>query len=257
MSLADFRQLRRRQTDLAAQIDRQPGPPDPGTTAQVVQVYNGGAMPATAPGQYDCHPVTVTGAETEGGAVTATADSGRSLVVIVLNTVPAVGDYLVARLIGGRWVARKGGGGYVGPPMVHIDGCPCSESCVTLYMVSSNPNSNNHILQSATLVYGPTPAGLLPLAIAASSYLSTTSFTDFSTGDQFYYYLSCYIGYYVLSRVYITSLYGSPYRDATRYRWPIGYLGNSCVPFALMNGTVFSGGDPSCVVTISCTNPYG
>jgi hypothetical protein len=141
--------------------------------------------------------------------------------------------------------------------MVHIEGCPCTESCATIYMVSSNPNSNNHILQSATLVYGPTPAGLLPLAIGESSYLSTTTFTDFSTGDQFYYYLSCYLGYYVLTRVYAVSLYGSPYRDATRYRWAAGYPGNSCSPFALNNGQVFSGGDPSCVVTISCTNPYG
>ena len=118
-------------------------------------------------------------------------------------------------------------------------------------MTSSAPASNNHILQSAVLVYGPTPSALSALGIGQSAYLSTATFTDFSTGDQFWYYLSCYLGYYILTRVYATSLYGSPYHDMIRYRWPISDPGNSCSPFLLAHGQIFSGGDPSCVVTVS------
>jgi hypothetical protein len=89
------------------------------------------------------------------------------------------------------------------------------------------------------------------LALGASSYLSTTTFTDLSTGDQFWYYLTCFLGYYVLTRVYAVSAFGSPYRDVVRYRWLIGYQGNSCQPFLLANGQIFQGGDPTCVVTIT------
>jgi hypothetical protein len=46
-------------------------------------------------------------------------------------------------------------------------------------------------------------------------------------------------------------VYGSPYRDTIRYRWLAGYAGNTCSPFLLSNGQIFSGGDASGVVTIS------
>jgi hypothetical protein len=91
----------------------------------------------------------------------------------------------------------------------------------------------------------------LPLAIGANSYLSTASFTDTSTGDQFWYHFNCYVGYYALTRVYVTSQYGSPYRDLIRYRWPIGTGGNSCKPFLMAYGQLYLGGDPACVVTVS------
>ena len=200
-------------------------------------------------------PVDIAGVESEASPGVLSEDNSCTFLAYVIgSTAHTVGDYLVCRFVGNRWAAERMGGGNAA---VVIPGCPCSSSPAVLYMTSSNPNSNNHILQSAVLVYGPTPAGLLPLAIGESSYLSTTTFTDFSTGDQFWYYLSCYLGYYVLTRVYATSLYGSPYRDATRYRWAAGYPGNSCAPFLLANGQIFSGGDPSCVVTVSGTNPYG
>jgi hypothetical protein len=200
-------------------------------------------------------PVNIAGVESEASPGVLSEDNSYTFLAYVVGSASsAVGDYLVCHFVGNRWVAERMGGGNAA---VVIPGCPCSRSPRTLYMTSSNPNSNNHILQNATLVYGPTPSNLLPLAIGQSSYLSTTTFTDFSTGDQFWYYLSCYLGYYVLTRVYATSLYGSPYRDATRYRWPIGFPGNSCTPFLLANGQIFSGGDPSCAVTISGTNPYG
>ena len=97
---------------------------------------------------------------------------------------------------------------------------------------------------------GSDPGGIASCGIGANSYLSTATFPDYTTGDQFYYLLSCYNGSYVLTRVYITSLYGSPYRDMIRYLWPIGYAGNTCTPFDLAAGQMYIGGDPSCVISI-------
>ena len=250
------RVLRRRQADAAAALDRLPPPAAPAAGRFVGQTFSGGAYPTTVPAYYLTHPVDVGGAETEGAAASTAASSGTKAVWVLGPVVPVLGSFLLARLIDGRWAAGfsapyGGGGG------VTIPGCPCSSSPITLNMVSSAPASNNHILQSATLVYGSTPSALAALGIGQSAYLSTTTFTDFSTGDQFWYFLSCYLGYYILSRVYATSLYGSPYHDMIRYRWPISAAPNTCVPFSLTNGQIFSGGDPTCVVTITGTSPYG
>ena len=242
--------LSNRQNDLAAVIGSRVRPDTTGDTPSlVVSIYDAGSKPSTAPNQFAAHPATVGWTETEGGTYSATVDTAQSLIVTVLGNAPGVGELLLAFLIDGRWVAEKRG--TTVPPDVIIPGCPCSSSPRTLTMTSSRPESNNRIFQNATLVYGPTPTALWPLGIGHSSYLSTTSFTDLTTGDQFWYHFSCYIGYYVLTRVYPTSLYGSPFRDSTRYRWPIGLSGNTCRPFNLIYGQVFAGGDPTCIVTIT------
>ena len=89
------------------------------------------------------------------------------------------------------------------------------------------------------------------MQLGASSYLSTRTFTDNATNDQFWYYFTCYFNYYILTRVYVTSAYGSPYRDQIRYRWLVGLSGNTCSPFLLSKGAVYAGGDSSCVVTLT------
>jgi hypothetical protein len=204
----------------------------------------------TASGQFvSVQPVDVLGVEAESASGALSVDTSRTfLTYLVGSSPPTVGDYLICHFVGNRWVASRTGGDN---SVVVIPGCPCATSPVTLYMTSSSNASNDHILQSAVLVYGPSPSALSALGIGQSAYLSTVTFTDFSTGDQFWYYLSCYLGYYILTRVYATSLYGSPYRDMTRYRWPISDPSNSCNPFLLAHGQIFSGGDPSCVVTVS------
>jgi hypothetical protein len=136
------------------------------------------------------------------------------------------------------------------PGGVNIPGCPCSSSPSTLYLHSSKPSSNNGIFKNATLVYGPTPAGLLPVVLTPNSYLSTTSFTDPVLKAEFYYYLTCYLGAYVLTRVYLQTPVGSPFRDGIRYTWFVGLPGNTCMPFSLTVGSMFQGGDTSCVVTV-------
>ena len=65
-------------------------------------------MPS-APGLwYFTHPSWSTG-RGEGGGGTISVDTNTTVPVIVLNGVPAVGDYLTAYAVGGRWVAEKNG----------------------------------------------------------------------------------------------------------------------------------------------------
>ena len=82
------------------------------------------------------------------------------------------------------------------------------------------------------------------------SYLSPGSFND-QNGDSFRYFFTCNVGYYVISRVYVKSVLGSPFRDNYRYSWLVGLPGNQCSPFLLSFGQIYPGGDPNCVVTVS------
>jgi hypothetical protein len=243
--------IRWRQDETCEQILRQRGDNAlPAFPAIVGRVFGGPQVPTVLGTYVWLRPVDVMGIERESspGVFNCDETARAFLAYVVGSSPPVAGDHLVCRFVGHRWVAERMGrktGDVV------IPGCPCASSPAVLHMSSSKPDSNNHMFQSAVLAYGPTPQALLPLGIGQNSYLSTTVFTDLTTGDKFWYHFSCYIGYYVLTRVYSTSLYGTPYRDSSRYRWPIGMAGNSCKPFLLAQGQVFAGGDSSCVVTIS------
>ena len=142
---------------------------------------------------------------------------------------------------------RKGTGGGT----ITVPGCPCTSSPVTIHMTVTNPTLNNHIFNSCTLQYGPTPSSLLPVVLLANSYLSTATFFDPILGVSFYYFLTCTINSYVLTRVYPSSPFGSPFRDSVRYKWVPGFPGNTCTPFSMTSGQIFLGGDPRTTVTIS------
>lgn len=134
---------------------------------------------------------------------------------------------------------------------VLITGCACTTTPRTVHLTMNRPDAVVPLIYPCTLQWGPTPAGLLPLSLGSECHLSTVTFPDPVTGDQYWYHLSCSLAYYQLTRVYAVSLYGSPYRDSLRYRWLIGASPNSCSPFLMSNGTIYSGGDPACVVTLS------
>ncbi len=106
------------------------------------------------------------------------------------------------------------------------------------------------MFQNCTLTFGATPSSYSALELGTQCYLSTTSFVD-QRGDSFRYYFYCQNTQYLLTRVYVTSTLGSPYKDFVRYSWAMTASGNSCIPFLLSNGQIYSGGDASCVVTIS------
>ena len=215
----------------------------------VGRVYGNPTVPTTTNVFVSINPVDVLGTDSEGLAGTLTVDGSRSLLVFLVGSKPAVaGDFVICRFLGNRWVAERLGKSISG---ISLPGCPCASIPTTLTMTSSKPTSNNFIFQNATLVYGPPPASLAALNLGAKCFLSTQQFKDYSTNDQFWYYFGCLQGFYIITRVYATSAYSSPYRDQTRYRWLAGTSGNACSPFLLSKGTIFSGGDASCVVTIS------
>lgn len=135
--------------------------------------------------------------------------------------------------------------------VVATPSCPCPSMPATLAMTSSRPESNNRIFQNATIAWMATPPALLPMGLSPMGHYSTSTFPDGFSGDPFRYYFRCLLGYYLVTRFYETSVYGSPYQDIIRYRWYIGMPGNLCHPFQLLNGTIFTGGDATCVVTIS------
>ena len=238
---------------LRSRQERRRGPGDsPRAPSQspafVGQVFAARAVPASTGCFYSVHPVTVLGAEGESNPGSLSADATSSVLVYVMGGRPPVaGDYLICRFVGNRWVAdpfAQVGGGIV------IAGCACTAIPNVLHMSSSNPSSNNGIFQNCTLQYGATPSQYTGLPIGAQGYLSTGSFLD-QFNNSFRYYFYCQRNQFFLTRVYVTSIFGSPYEDTVRYTWTTGTSGNTCSPFSLTNGRIYAGGDASCVVTIS------
>ena len=229
-------------------------------------VYDGGSIPTTLPKYFLTHPTQPRADQTEGTTITYAVDTTTTRTVAVFGdgpggaigtcAVPAPGTRLISYLINSRWCSclppAPGGGTVVSPP-----GCPCASSPATLNMTVVRPDLNNGIFNSCAFHYGATPANLLPVVLTPMSYLSTTTFTDpvLSIGQpqpvKFSYLLTCYFGAYVLTRVYVTTPLGSPFRDGIRYTWIIGLPPtNKCAPFALPTGTIFSGGDTRTTVSI-------
>jgi hypothetical protein len=143
--------LRRRQAELAERLDRDPGDTLAAGPALLVQVFAEAAVPTVALKYFACHPVKVGGAETEGTAPTLAADAGQKLYVAVLGTpVPVAGDYLIARLVGGRWVAGKG----VAAPALSSSICPTVTACNV-----REPGSVVTVSNSAVASFARTAAG--------------------------------------------------------------------------------------------------
>jgi hypothetical protein len=143
---AESRTLRLRQETLSEDLDRSAGERSFKSARCLVQIYNGGAMGAAADLYYLGHPVLVTGTEAEGGAGTLTVDTATSVPVVVLGGVPAVGDYLTAYAVGGRWVAERTG--TVGPGMYLCGTCIIPATNLTLSHVNTLDGNG-----SCTLTY--------------------------------------------------------------------------------------------------------
>jgi hypothetical protein len=100
-------------------------------------------------------------------------------------------------------------------------------------------------------VYGPVPAGYAALSLGPNAWLSTASFTNTATGDVFQYYLSCAGATIALTCIYLTSIFGSPFKDPARYTWLINGSTNACLPFLMTAGVIYSGGSGTCDIAIS------
>jgi hypothetical protein len=244
----ELREIRSRITELERRARRISGEEQAGSTRQVGQVFNNGAIPTSTPKFFAYYPCSITAAALEGATASILWENTHAARVAVIGpAAPADGDHLIVCGVNLRLAADFFGGS----TGVAFPGCPCRVIPATLTMTSSKPTSNNQIFQNATLVYGVPPSSLSALNLGANCYLSTAQFRDNSTNDVFWYYFGCYQGFYIITRVYATSVYSSPYRDHTRYRWLAGTRGNTCTPLALTRGTIYSGGDASCIVTIT------
>lgn len=148
----------------------------------------------------------------------------------------------------GNWsfqYVRKGGSG----TDITLPGdCPCTTIPSVLSLDVSGCSSG--VFVSDTLSYQLTPSGLLPLNLGTHCFLSNSLHTDSDTGDLFRYYFSCQSNYFSLTRVYESSLYGSPYRDILLFNWSLPWFTNTCTPFYLHAGVIYPGGDPACVLQV-------
>jgi hypothetical protein len=151
---SDARVLRDRQAALSRAIDRAPAGRPHGAAQILGQVYDGGSMPSSPNLFYLTHPAIVTGAETEGGSATVTADTATTVPVLVLRGTPSVGDLLTAYSVGGRWVSEEGatGGGSGTLPC-----SPCAIPTTNLTVSWTNILSGSG---SDTMVY---TGGLTPI----------------------------------------------------------------------------------------------
>jgi hypothetical protein len=228
-----------------------------GPPAFVGQIVADSKQPTVCGYYFRVNPVSIIGIEAEGKPATLVVDASTSVFVCVLGTQsPSPGDNLVCRFVENRWVGERYG--HLAPPpppppYVTIPGCSCSQVPVTLQMSSSGPCYSGDF-QACTLEWGPTPPQFLALGLGTNCFLSTQDFQDPTQTPPFglfRYTFGCTANFFSLSRVYEPNIYGSAYHDAISYTWAIGVTGNSCSPFLLSNGTIYVGGNPSCLVVIS------
>lgn len=124
-------------------------------------------------------------------------------------------------------------------------GCPCDPLPTSIYLVVAGSCDMN-LFRDCKFTYGPTPPEYSTLSLGPNAFLSTETFTDMETGDPFRYYLSCDSLTFNLTRVYPTSIFGTPLRDIERYRWSVPGGSNQCTPLYLPDGVIYSGGDLGC-----------
>lgn len=215
----------------------------------VGQVFAARSIPTTTGVYYSVHPVSVVGAESEGGSGVLVVDASRSFLAYLVGSAPAVtGDYLLCRFIGNRWVAERMG--HAASTKINLVGCPCQVPS-TLTMSVQNASMNANIFQNATIQWMVVPPALAALQLGTYAFLSTAQFTDNLSTDQFRYQLFCSGGFFSITRVYEQSEFGSPFREAYRYRWLPGLYGGTCTPFLFPQGQVFQGGNLGTIVTLS------
>lgn len=211
-----------------------------GAPSYIGQVYSGGALPTAVPRVYLTRPVSTAATEAEGQTPTHTTDGASSVPVLVLGPrVPVAGDNLVARQVGGYWVAQLGKTAAASTvvPTNCTAGCPVP---TTIVMTSSNTTCTGaHGLPfpaSVTFTWITSPPWLVFLGAGANTFLSTTSFLD-SFGEVYHLRFFCSSPtHFQIRQVYENLLGGGPSNANILYNWPSG-TPNSCSPFLLTTGT--------------------
>lgn len=104
MSYSELSTMRRRHADLEDDADARPGVTVNCAPVLAVATYAKSSYPATASAYYACHPIAVSGAESEGSAVVTTTDTAQTVYALNLGSaVPPAGTKLLITMAGGRW----------------------------------------------------------------------------------------------------------------------------------------------------------
>jgi hypothetical protein len=153
---------RMRRPDEAGDLDRPSDRPEPDEASILVKV----ASASPADGKFFLgQPQAVSGAETEGGAVTITPVSPASTIAVAPRGAPP-GTYAIADFVNFRWVTRRaaaapGGGGSpcASPPSfcigVSLGSCWSMSDAVTVTFSQSGSTLGTCTLHPAVTVDGP------------------------------------------------------------------------------------------------------
>lgn len=253
--------LRRRRADARDGMDRR-APGWGGSACMLFVVVDKGHLPTGPLKYYACYPVTVWGAETEGGAPTFVAGSSE-VDVAVLNGSPVPGDYLIGRRAGNRWVAEEGlANPYSGPPIPHIPNCSCSilPTPITLSIDATcraaNLGSMFGTLAAGTFDWQTTPAAMVgatgiigPAGATDYGFWDTTVRTDPTLGGaQYMQFLGCSTTNILIQTVYLNGGGVPAGNYGANQVWPIGVGGNVCSPFLMPYSSC-----PGCPPCTCCT----
>jgi hypothetical protein len=130
---------------------------------QLVTIANLGAMPFSNNNYFAAYPSSLPGAETEGGADTATIDGTAPIYVIGVGPkVPQVGEVLVAKECGGRWAVQGSIAGKIATPGGCC--CPALPKVLTLTCFGYTPTFDSLLVGNpfssaftTTFTHGPPP----------------------------------------------------------------------------------------------------
>jgi hypothetical protein len=214
--------------------------PSPGSAAMVGRVASASAEIAV--GKFLLvNPVSVLGAEAEGGAGVTLADTTTTVPVYLVGPgLPQTGDLLVCRFVDFRWVAERKGA--TAPGGNTIPGCPCVDIPASLYMhVATQPVAGfvSFVFPSA-LQWMAKPAELAIYRSDAFGYYGTTDVWSSDNTSKFRYWFSCSGGIYFVSGLLTPdSPFGYPGQFLIM-SWLAGLPGNTCSPFRLTNGSTTS-----------------
>jgi hypothetical protein len=110
MNVADeAKRLRIRETALTAEFFRSLSEGASGSESMVARTVSLGSYPTTAQSYFALNPITVLGAEVEGGSATLTAEPGIFFALNIGSTIPPTGTDLLVTFIGNRWAFRYDG----------------------------------------------------------------------------------------------------------------------------------------------------
>lgn len=161
----ELRTLRERLSALYARADSLSSG-GPSTAFGLFQVYREHTVPTATPRYFACHPVDPGGTEVEGGPFTGTADTDSTAYVAVFGSkIPKAGDYLIASIVGGRWVTGVGQG---------QDGChtsPCDIPFIDLILNVTALRAPQLGISTYTMTYSP-PGIVSPIHSWSTGFVS-------------------------------------------------------------------------------------